>query len=210
MTGRLLARPALLVAGAPRRPAGPTGGRARLRPPRDRAPRRHRRHAPPRPRAPALRKHPALAGPRGGRRPALRPGRAALRPAPRARGHREPLHRPGPARRAAGRRRRGGPAGEERRSRQSATSIPTSAARPSGRSPRASRSPARRTTAHESFRQATTLLEEQGHRRDHVEAYRAWGKFLRRSGREEEALEVLERAADLAAEPVAADHRGQR
>ena len=64
--------------------------------------------------------------------------------------------------------------------------------------------------AHESFRQATTLLEKEGHRRDHVEAYRAWGKFLRRSGREEEALEVLERAADLAAEPVAADRRGQR
>ena len=64
--------------------------------------------------------------------------------------------------------------------------------------------------AHEAFDKATTLLEEQGHRRDYVEAYRAWGKFLRRSGREDEALEVLERAADLAAEPVAADHRGQR
>jgi tetratricopeptide (TPR) repeat protein len=64
--------------------------------------------------------------------------------------------------------------------------------------------------AHESFRQATTLLEEQGHRRDYIEAYRAWGKFLRRAGREDEALEVLERAADLAAEPVAADARTAR
>jgi tetratricopeptide (TPR) repeat protein len=64
--------------------------------------------------------------------------------------------------------------------------------------------------AHESFQKATTLLEKEGHRRDYVEAYRAWGKFLRRSGREDEALEVLERAADLAAEPVAAEHRGQR
>jgi tetratricopeptide (TPR) repeat protein len=64
--------------------------------------------------------------------------------------------------------------------------------------------------AHDAFRQATTLLEQQGHRRDYVEAYRAWGKFLRRSGREDEALEVLERAADLAAEPAAADHRSQR
>ena len=63
--------------------------------------------------------------------------------------------------------------------------------------------------AHDSFQQATSLLEKEGHRRDYVEAYRAWGKFLRRAGREEEALEVLERAADLAAEPVAADHRGQ-
>src|SRR3954447_8667046 len=64
--------------------------------------------------------------------------------------------------------------------------------------------------AHDSFRKATSLLENQGHRRDYVEAYRAWGKFLRRSGREDEALEVLERAADLAAEPVASDTRSPR
>ena len=54
--GRLLARAALLVARAPDRPAGPPGRRARLRSPRDRAARRHRRHAAPRPRAPALRR----------------------------------------------------------------------------------------------------------------------------------------------------------
>jgi tetratricopeptide (TPR) repeat protein len=59
--------------------------------------------------------------------------------------------------------------------------------------------------ANESFRHATSLLEEQGERRDYVEAYRAWGKFLRRAGREDEALEVLERAADLASEPVGAE-----
>jgi tetratricopeptide (TPR) repeat protein len=64
--------------------------------------------------------------------------------------------------------------------------------------------------ADDAFRKAISLLEEQGHRRDYVEAYRAWGKFLRRSGREEEALEVLERAADLAAEPVASDTRSPR
>jgi tetratricopeptide (TPR) repeat protein len=64
--------------------------------------------------------------------------------------------------------------------------------------------------AHDAFGKATALLETEGHRRDYVEAYRAWGKFLRRSGREDEALEVLERAADLAAEPVTADHRGAR
>ena len=46
------------------------------------------------------------------------------------------------------------------------------------------------------------VLEEHGHRRDFVEAYRAWGKFLRKAGREQEALEVLERAADLASEPL--------
>ena len=55
------------------------------------------------------------------------------------------------------------------------------------------------------FREATTLLEEHGHRRDFVEAYRAWGKFLRKAGREQEALEVLERAADLASEPLAVE-----
>ena len=57
--------------------------------------------------------------------------------------------------------------------------------------------------AHDAFGKATSLLREHGHRRDYVEAYRAWGKFLRRAGREDDALEVLERAADLAAEPVA-------
>jgi tetratricopeptide (TPR) repeat protein len=62
--------------------------------------------------------------------------------------------------------------------------------------------------ANDAFREATDLLEEHGHRRDHIEAYRAWGKFLRRSGREEQALEVLERAADLAAEPAGVEaHR---
>jgi tetratricopeptide (TPR) repeat protein len=64
--------------------------------------------------------------------------------------------------------------------------------------------------ADDAFRQATDLLAEHGHRRDHVEAYRAWGKFLRRAGREEQALEVLERAADLAAEPAAVESHGRR
>jgi tetratricopeptide (TPR) repeat protein len=64
--------------------------------------------------------------------------------------------------------------------------------------------------ANDAFRRATSLMEEQGHRRNYVEAYRAWGKFLRRAGREDEALEVLERAADLASGPVAADTRTPR
>jgi tetratricopeptide (TPR) repeat protein len=59
--------------------------------------------------------------------------------------------------------------------------------------------------AHETFREAVEHLERHGHRRDFVEAYRSWGKFLRRAGREEQALEVLERAADLAAEPAAVE-----
>ncbi len=145
----------------------------------------------------------------GGCRPSLRPGRGALRVASRARRHREPLHRPGTASRAPGRRRRGHPPGTSRaRCRRRRVSA-RERKRPLGarRGPRAHGDT---DGAHESFRNATTLLEEQGHRRDYVEAYRAWGKFLRRSGREDEALEVLERAADLAAEPVAADHRGKR
>jgi tetratricopeptide (TPR) repeat protein len=64
--------------------------------------------------------------------------------------------------------------------------------------------------ADEAFREATELLRAHGHRRDYVEAYRAWGKFLRRSGREERALEVLERAADLAAEPAALETPNRR
>jgi tetratricopeptide (TPR) repeat protein len=57
--------------------------------------------------------------------------------------------------------------------------------------------------ADDAFRQGTILLGAHGQRREFVDAYRSWGKFLRRAGREEEALEVLERATDLAAEPVA-------
>jgi tetratricopeptide (TPR) repeat protein len=64
--------------------------------------------------------------------------------------------------------------------------------------------------AHDAFRRATSLMEEHGHRRNYVEAYRAWGKFLRRAGREDEALEVLERAADLASGPIAAEPRAPR
>lgn len=60
------------------------------------------------------------------------------------------------------------------------------------------------------FRDATALLADHGHHRHHVEAYRAWGKFLRRAGREEQALEVLERAADLAAEPAPVESHGLR
>lgn len=64
--------------------------------------------------------------------------------------------------------------------------------------------------AHEAFRQATALLEAEGHRRDYVEAYRAWGKFLRHAGREHDALEVLERATDLATEPIPSDSGARR
>lgn len=52
------------------------------------------------------------------------------------------------------------------------------------------------------YAEATALLGAHGLRRDHLEAYRSWGAFLRRTGREGEALETLERADNLAAEPA--------
>jgi tetratricopeptide (TPR) repeat protein len=59
--------------------------------------------------------------------------------------------------------------------------------------------------ANEAFQRATALLEQHGHRRDCVDAYRAWGTSLRRVGRAEEALEMFERADDLTAERAGAD-----
>jgi tetratricopeptide (TPR) repeat protein len=53
--------------------------------------------------------------------------------------------------------------------------------------------------ADEGFRRAADLLGEQGRWREASQACRAWGRMLRQAGREGEALDVLERAADLAA-----------
>jgi tetratricopeptide (TPR) repeat protein len=51
--------------------------------------------------------------------------------------------------------------------------------------------------ADESYRQAVDLLEEQGRWRPAANACRAWAKMLRHMGREQEALDVLERATEL-------------
>lgn len=53
-------------------------------------------------------------------------------------------------------------------------------------------------TADMSFRNAVDLLSGQGRWREAAQACQAWGKLLRRMGREKEALDALERAADLA------------
>ena len=53
--------------------------------------------------------------------------------------------------------------------------------------------------AHSTYERAVTLLTEQGRWRDAANCCRSWGRFLRKAGRESEALDVLERAADLAA-----------
>jgi len=53
--------------------------------------------------------------------------------------------------------------------------------------------------ADDAFRRAVDLLAEQGRWREAAQACRAWGRMLRQTSRESEALDVLERAADLAA-----------
>ena len=56
--------------------------------------------------------------------------------------------------------------------------------------------------AERAYATAVEALTRQGAPRHLAEAYRAWGKFLRGLGREEEALDVFERAADLAVHTV--------
>jgi tetratricopeptide (TPR) repeat protein len=65
--------------------------------------------------------------------------------------------------------------------------------------------------AERAFAEAAALLEQHGTPRARTACYRAWGRLLRESGREAEALDVLERATDFAAEvrahrAVAGDH----
>jgi tetratricopeptide (TPR) repeat protein len=50
------------------------------------------------------------------------------------------------------------------------------------------------------FSRAIELLRVHGHRKDLLETYRAYGRFLRSAGRESEAIDVFERAATLAVE----------
>ena len=52
--------------------------------------------------------------------------------------------------------------------------------------------------ANEAYRKAVELMAEHGSWREAAQACRAWGKMLRSAGRESEALDVLERATDLA------------
>jgi tetratricopeptide (TPR) repeat protein len=51
--------------------------------------------------------------------------------------------------------------------------------------------------ANEAFRRAVDLLADQRRWREATHACQAWGKMLRKAGREEQALDVLERAAEL-------------
>ncbi len=51
--------------------------------------------------------------------------------------------------------------------------------------------------ANEAFRRAVDLLADQRRWREATLACQAWGRMLRKAGREEQALDVLERAAEL-------------
>jgi tetratricopeptide (TPR) repeat protein len=61
--------------------------------------------------------------------------------------------------------------------------------------------------AEEAYRRAVDMLEVQGRFRPAANAARAWGRMLRQNGREEQALDVLERAAELGMRATPADAR---
>ena len=64
--------------------------------------------------------------------------------------------------------------------------------------------------ADEAYRRAVALLEAQGRWRDATNACRGWARMLRRMGREGQAMDVLDRAADLAGRATPADARVER
>jgi tetratricopeptide (TPR) repeat protein len=51
--------------------------------------------------------------------------------------------------------------------------------------------------ADEAYSRAVELLETQGRWRDATNACRAWAHMLREQGRDQQALDVLDRAAEL-------------
>jgi transcriptional regulator with XRE-family HTH domain len=54
-----------------------------------------------------------------------------------------------------------------------------------------------RDAADETFRKAADLLQEHGHDVDFTDLCRTWARYLRRSGRDSEALDVLDQAAQV-------------
>src|SRR3954470_7623759 len=62
--------------------------------------------------------------------------------------------------------------------------------------------------AEKNFRKATDLLGEHGHNVDLSEAYRSWARYLRETGRESEALDILDRAAELSSSATRAQALG--
>ena len=80
---------------------------------------------------------------------------------------------------------------------RSAPSFPTSAATPGGRSPRRAPAAARGAPTTPTARRPRCSAEH-GTVRQQANVLRSYGRFLRESGREREALDVFERAADVA------------
>jgi transcriptional regulator with XRE-family HTH domain len=64
--------------------------------------------------------------------------------------------------------------------------------------------------AAEAFRRGAANLETQGRWRDAANTCRSWARMLRQMGRETQALDVLDRAADLAGRATPADARVER
>jgi tetratricopeptide (TPR) repeat protein len=58
-------------------------------------------------------------------------------------------------------------------------------------------------TAEDSLRKAVEAFDSAGRPQEAAQAYRAWGRLLREAGRESEALDVLEKAAEAAVRPRA-------
>ena len=64
--------------------------------------------------------------------------------------------------------------------------------------------------AEEAYRRAVDVLEEHAQLRDASAACRSWARMLRQVGREQQALDVLDRAAELAMRATPADARVER
>ena len=64
--------------------------------------------------------------------------------------------------------------------------------------------------ADDAYERAIVLLEQQGRWRDAMNACRAWARLLRQAGREDEALDVLERAAELGLRATPSGARAER
>lgn len=64
--------------------------------------------------------------------------------------------------------------------------------------------------ADDAFRRSAEILEGQGRWHDCANVCRAWARMLRQVGREDQAMDVLDRAADLAMRATPADARAER
>jgi tetratricopeptide (TPR) repeat protein len=64
--------------------------------------------------------------------------------------------------------------------------------------------------AHEAFTHAVALLEQQNRWREAAATCRSWARMLRQVGREDQAMDVLDRATELAMRATPADARVER